>query len=90
MKKWEPDFFAEIDDSENDADYLREQQCCSCCGAYIGNLPGYFYIESDICPNCAQDRGESWSEELERMRDTYNLGEEEIGEYIKKAKEMKI
>lgn len=55
-KKWEPAFYAEIDPHQEDADYLRDQECCAVCGAYIGDLPGYYYIESDVCPNCTADR----------------------------------
>lgn len=89
--KWEPDWYAEIDEDAEDSDYLRKQDCCAVCGAHIGYLPGYYYIESDVCPNCVADReGETWSEELIRLTDKYGLDKEEIDKIINKCKEMGI
>jgi predicted amidophosphoribosyltransferase len=85
--QWEPSWYADIDYSAEDTDYLREQDCCSGCGAFIGDLPGYYYTESDFCPNCACDRGETWSEELERLTAVCNYGDL-TEEAIKEAKEM--
>jgi hypothetical protein len=42
VTKWEPPFYAEIDENAEDSDYLREQGCCSVCGAYMADLPGYY------------------------------------------------
>lgn len=89
--KWEPDWYAEIDENEEDSDYLRSQDCCSVCGAHIGYLPGYYYIESSYCPNCIDDRGnETWSEELIRLTEEYDLDREEMSEIINRCKEIEI
>ena len=64
--------------------------CCSVCGAYIADLPGYYWIESDDCPNCACDRTEKWSEELKRVKEYYDIPAENIDEEIKAAEEMGI
>lgn len=90
VTKWEPPFYAEIDENAEDSDYLRKQGCCSVCGAYIADLPGYYWIESDDCPNCACDRTEKWSEELKRVKEYYDIPAENIDEEIKAAEEMGI
>lgn len=89
MDKWEPPFYAEIDENEEDSDYLRKQGCCSVCGAYIADLPGYYWIESGYCPNCTGDRTEKWSEELKRVTEYYDLGDETADE-IRECEEMGI
>ena len=77
---WEPKFFADIDESEEDSDYLREQQCCPSCGGYTGDLPGYYWIEdSDDCPICrASNNEEKWSEEVRRIMKREKLDKDEI------------
>lgn len=66
---WTPKFFADIDDKAEDGDYLRVQQCCTGCGAYIGDLAGAYYLEDcDTCPTCrAASGGEKWSDEVKRI-----------------------
>ena len=88
--QWEPSWYADIDENAEDSDYLREQGCCSVCGAYIADLPGYYWIESDYCPNCDCDRTEKWSEELKRVKEYYDIPAENIDEEIKEAEEMGI
>ena len=77
---WEPEFYADIDESEEDSDYLREQECCTSCGAYTGDLPGYYWIEdSDDCPICrASNNEEKWSDEVRRIMKREKLDKDEI------------
>ena len=77
---WRPKFFADIDESEEDSDYLRKQQCCTSCGGYTGDLPGYYWIEdSDDCPICrASNNEEKWSEEVRRIMKREKLDKDEI------------
>jgi hypothetical protein len=81
---WEPDFYADIDENQEDGDYLREQLCCTSCGAHTGYLPGYFWIEdNDSCPKCRADSNEEkWSDEVKRIMERNELPEEEITETI--------
>ena len=88
--QWEPSWYADIDYSAEDTDYLREQGYCSVCGAYMADLPGYYWTESDYCPNCTCDRTEKWSEELKRVKEYYDIPAENIDEEIKAAEEMGI
>lgn len=81
---WEPEFYADIDDNAEDGDYLREQQCCTSCGAHIGYLSGYYWIEdSDSCPKCRADaKEEKWSDEVKRIMERNELPEDEINETV--------
>lgn len=93
--KWKPRFYANMDDSEEDSDYLREQCCCVSCGAYIGDLPGYYYLEEDYCPNCRKASGvliDSVSDELKRIIKDQQLSEHEepINEWLEECKELGI
>lgn len=86
---WEPIFFADLDEKELDGDYLREQQCCTGCGAYIGDLPGHYYLEdSDICPKCREANGEEkWSDEVIRIVTRQKMPKEDINELKKELSE---
>lgn len=89
---WTPTFFVDIDDNAQDSDYLRVQQCCTACGAYIGDLDGYFYIEdNDVCPNCrTANKEESWSDEVTRSSKRHGLPEKivnEMDEYMDECTE---
>lgn len=81
---WKPQFFADIDEDAEDSDYLQEQQCCTSCGAYTGDLPGYYWIEdSDDCPICRSDNNEEkWSDEVKRLIERNQLTDEEIKQII--------
>ena len=81
---WSPKFFADIDENAEDGDYLREQQCCTSCGAYTGDLPGYYWIEdSDDCPICrASNNEEKWSEEVRSVMLREKLDEDEINDTL--------
>ena len=81
---WEPRFFADINENEEDSDYLRIQQCCTSCGAYMGDLPGYYWIEdSDDCPICrAYNNEEKWSEEVRRIMKREKLPKYEINDTL--------
>lgn len=87
---WEPKFFADIDENAEDGDYLREQQCCTSCGAYTGDLPGYYWIEdSDDCPICrASNQEEKWSEEVRRVMLREKLDEDEINDTLSALAEL--
>lgn len=86
---WEPRFFAEIDEKQEDGDYLRLQQCCTGCGAFTGDLPGYYYIEdSDACPKCREQSGEEkWSEEVIRIVTRQKMDKSDIDELKKDLSE---
>lgn len=93
--KWKARYYANIDDSEEDSDYLREQCCCVSCGAYIGDLPGYYYLEEDYCPNCRKESSgfiQSVSCELECIDKEQHLAEfgEPIAEWLEECKELGI
>jgi hypothetical protein len=93
--KWYPRYYANIDDNKEDSDYLRRQCCCVSCGAYIGNLPGYYYLEEDYCPNCRKESGgfiQSVSCELECIDKEQHLAEfgEPIAEWLEECKELGI
>lgn len=81
---WEPEFYADIDENAEDGDYLREQQCCTSCGAHTGYLPGYYWIEdNDFCPKCRADASEEkWSDEVKRIMERNELPEDEINETV--------
>jgi len=89
---WEPKFFADIDESEEDSDYLRKQQCCTSCGGYTGDLPGYYWIEdSDDCPICrASNNEEKWSDEVKRIMVENELPEDEISETLNALAEIGV
>jgi len=80
VTNWHPKFFVDIDENAEDGDYLRKQDCCTSCGAYIGDLPGYYWIEdSDACPICrASNNEEKWSDEVHRIMVREKLDEDEI------------
>lgn len=93
--KWKPDFYIDMDDGQKDSDYLRRQCCCVSCGAYIGDLPGYYYLEEDYCPNCRKGNGElipAVSDELKRIAEEQYLSEcgEPVDEWLEECKELGI
>lgn len=84
-KKWTAPWFADIKPEAEDGDYLREQQCCTSCGGYIGNLPGAFYIEdSDSCPTCrkSETNTEKWSDEVKRIIKRDKIDKDDARELI--------
>ena len=89
---WEPQFFADIDENEEDGDYLREQLCCTSCGAYTGDLPGYYWIEdSDDCPICRNSSGEEkWSDEVVRIMIKEKIDEDEIKDVLSALAEIGV
>ena len=92
--KWEPDFYEDVDGMSSDD--LAKLGCCTICGVYIENLPGYYYIESGLCPNCRLHNpidNESWSEEAMRVLKEGEFDEETIDNYkeqLAKFKEFDI
>jgi hypothetical protein len=86
---WSPKFFAVIDENAEDSDYLREQQCCTSCGGYTGDLPGYYWIEdSDYCPICrASNNKEKWSDEVRRIMVREKLDEDDINDTLSELAE---
>lgn len=89
--KWEPPFTTEIIESEEDGDYLRRQQCCTSCGAYTADLPGYYWIEDDNCPLCRESNSlEKWSDELKRVLEGEGLVDDFEEYYRDRCDELKI
>lgn len=88
---WEPEFYADIDENAEDGDYLREQLCCTSCGAHTGYLPGYYWTESDECPKCrADNKEEKWSDEVKRIMERNELPEDEINETLNALAEIGV
>lgn len=85
---WEPLFYNE---KNTDTDQLRSMQCCVLCGAYIGDLPGYYYIEEDYCPNCRKaNNEESWSQELKRLLEADNYDKNYIDDLLEQCENMEM
>jgi hypothetical protein len=88
---WEPEFYADIDESAEDCDYLRKQSCCTSCGAHTGYLPGYYWTENDDCPKCrAYNKEEKWSDEVKRIMVENELPEDEISETLNALAEIGV
>lgn len=80
----EGNFKAKINPKANDFDYLRIQNCCTSCGQYIGHLPGYWFIETDCCPDCRGAGEESWRKEVMRLNDDSAEDRKECSKEMKK------
>ncbi len=94
IKKWEPDWYADIDPNATDSDYIRKQECCTSCGGYIGELPGYYFIEDEICPKCRSESPgyykELWSVEVRRLMTEYEQDKEYIDSLFNRCKKLNI